>query len=361
MKFDRGRGATVTNVRRQCRLIYLVTVLMLPLAGVTVTAQSDTDAQFSMPHTAWGHPDLQGTWTMETFTPLQRPEHLGDKAFYSEEELEELRELLTAEGVDPLAGNVLAIEDEQEREERLFQTNRDDTYVHYDNELWLRGNTPKGLSSNRTSLIVDPPNGQLPARTEEAAMGVATRREARTGREFDSLEMRPMQERCVVWSHEGPPMLPPPYNDLMHIMQTPDYVAFVPELRTNQPRLVPLDGGSHISSKIEQFSGDSRGRWEGDTLVVETTNFTDKTRFQGVATSAMHVEERFTRDGDGTIRYEFTVTDSDAWTAPWSVEVPMMMRDETMYEYACHEGNHDIGNVLLIYRNLEKQAAAEGR
>ena len=158
---------------------------MLPLAGVTVTAQSDADAQFSMPHTAWGHPDLQGTWTMETFTPLQRPEHLGDKAFYSEEELEELRELLTAEGVDPLAGNVLAIEDEQEREERLFQTNRDDTYVHYDNELWLRGNTPKGLSSNRTSLIVDPPNGRLPARTEEAAMGVATRREARTGREYD--------------------------------------------------------------------------------------------------------------------------------------------------------------------------------
>jgi len=348
----------VTNTCGRNAPIYLLAILVVASMGVTVGAQSDADEQFSMPHTAWGHPDLQGIWTMETFTPLQRPEHFGEKAFYSEEELEELRELLTSEGVDPLAGNVLAIEDAQEREERLFQTNRDSTYVHYDNELWLRGNTPKGLSSNRTSLIADPSNGRLPARTEAAAMDVAARREDRVGREFDSLEMRPMQERCVVWSHEGPPMLPPPYNDLMQIMQTPDYVAFIPELRTNQPRLVPLNGSPHVSSKIQQFSGDSRGRWEGDTLVIESTNFTDKTRFQGVATAAMHVEERFTRDGNGTIRYEFTVTDSAAWTAPWSVEVPMMLRDEVMYEYACHEGNRDIGNVLLIYRNLEKQAAA---
>ena len=165
----------------------------------------------------------------------------------------------------------------------------------------------------------------------------AASREERRGHEFDSCERRPYQERCVVWSHEGPPMIPPPYNDVLKIVQSQDHVVIHPELGTNKARVIPLDGGPHISKRIRQFRGDSRGRWEGDTLVVETTNFTDKTRYQG-STAALTVVERFTRTGPDTIMYEFTVDDRTTWTAPWTVELPMQRRDVVMYEYACHEG-----------------------
>ena len=325
-----------------------------------VAAQSVSGDQYTASRTAWGHPDFEGIWTMETFTPLERPGHLGDQELYTDAEFDELQRLLTASGVDPLAGNVLALEDVEARESRLYQDNRDT--IHYDNALWLRGNTPKGLSSRRTSLIVAPSTGRLPARTEAAVMADAERRELRRDHQFDSLQMRPFSERCVVWPHEGPPMVPPAYNDLMQIMQIPGYVVMFQEMRTNQARIIPIDGRPHISDRIRQFAGDSRGYWKGDTLVVESTNFTGKTRFQRVATAAMHVVERFTRVAENSILYEFTVTDPDAWVAPWSVEIPMMRRNEEMYEYACHEGNHDIGNILTIHRNIDKQVEdTEGR
>ena len=347
------------GMRRPGRSVALVlqaaTLAVCLAAASAAVAQSGTDAGYMPPRTAWGHPDLEGRYTMETFTPLERPAHLAGQEFFTEEEAAELQALLTAEGVDPLAGNVLALEDEERREDRLYQ----DSDTHYDNSVWLRGNTPKGLSSRRTSLIVDPPDGRIPPRTGEAERAAADRRAARRGREFESHLVRPLSERCVVWPHEGPPMMPPAYNDILQILQTPDYVVIAPELRTNKPRIIPLDAGPRISDRIRLFQGDPRARWDGDTLVVESTNFTGKTLFRGAATEELIVIERFTRvDGD-TLRYEFTVDDPRAWTGPWSVEIPMLRRDDPMFEYACHEGNYDVRNILTVNRNLEKQAAGE--
>ena len=327
------------------------------LVAASAGAQAEAEVAYAPPRTAWGHPDLQGRYTMETFTPLERPAHLGGQEFFTEEEAAELQRQLTAEGVDPLAGNVLALDDEERRQDRLYQ----DSDTHYDNSVWLRGNTPKGLSSRRTSLVVDPSDGRIPPRTREAERAAAARRDARRGREFASHLERPLSERCVVWTHEGPPMVPPPYNDLVQILQTPDHVVIAPELRTNKPRIIPLDGGPRISDRIQLFQGDPRAWWDGDTLVVESTNFTEKTRFRGAATEELIVIERFTRVDADTIRYEFTVDDPRAWTSTWSVEIPMLRRDDPMFEYACHEGNRDVRNILSVNRNLEKQAAAGER
>ena len=303
-----------------------------------------------VPRTPDGHPDLQGVWTMATFTPLQRPANLAGKEFFTEEEAANLSQLLTADGVDPLAGGVLTAESEDQRAARARQTKEN---IHYDNAIWLRENTPKGLSSRRTSLIVEPSDGRIPPLTPAGQQRDAERRKAaQSGGAFDSYETRPLQERCVVWTHEGPPMIPPPYNDRMQIFQTPDYVAINPEVRTNPVRLIPLNDRPHASSLLRQWAGDSSGHWEGDTLVVDTINYNDKTRFQG-ASAALHVVERFTRVDADTIRYEFTVEDPTFWTKPWRAEIPLMKADGLLYEYGCHEGNHDIANILQITRNVE--------
>ncbi len=153
-------------------------------------------------------------------------------------------------------------------------------------------------------------------------------------------------------------MLPTAYNDIHQIFQTPDHVVVFTELSNNSPRIIPLDSRPPISDKIRQYPGDSRGHWEGDTLVVETTHFTDKTRFRG-SSAALHVVERFTRADADTVLYEFTVDDPTYWTSPWSAEIPMVKTEGPMFEYACHEGNYDIRHILEIYRNLERQAAAD--
>ena len=320
---------------------------------------ADTAAAWTVPRTPDGQPDLQGYWTTQTFTPLERPEHLADKEFFTEEEAAELQAQLTAAGVDPSARDAVNIADPEARERRLYQVNRDPSYIHYDNEIWLRTRVPKGLSSRRTSLITDPPNGRIPPLTPEARARSAAAAEARRQRgAFDSHETRPFPERCIVWAHEGPPNLPPAYNDIHQIFQTPDYVVVFTELNTNPPRIIPLDGRPRLPDRIRQFPGDSRGRWEGDTLVVETTNFNERRRFRG-STGTLHVVERFTRVAADRIRYEFTVEDPNTWTRPWSAEIPMVTTEGPLFEYACHEGNHDIRHILEIYRNLEKQAAAE--
>ncbi len=339
----------------------IVVLAAAPAAGqAQATDSGSAEAAWTMPRTADGHPDLQGFWTTQTFTPLQRPEHLGDKEFFTEEEAAELNQQLTAEGVDPLAGNVINLA-EEEREQRLFQENRenrDPSYVHYDNQIWLRTPVPKGLSTRRTSLITDPPNGRMPPLTAEAEARRAAEREARRQPgAFDGHERRPLSERCIVWPHNGPPMLPPAYNDIHQILQTPDQVAVFTELTNNSPRIIPLDGGPHISERIRQFPGDSRARWEGDTLVVETRGFNDKTRFQG-STGALHVVERFTRAADATIRYEVTVDDPTTWATPWTAAVRLKRQDANIYEFACHEGNGDMLSILATARAYGPRGAA---
>ena len=352
---------------RRLRLLTLVPIIAVGLLHPHISLGQTQSASELNQESTWqvsrlpdGQPDLQGFWTTQTFTPLERPEHLANQEFYNEEEWASLQSQLTADGVDPLARNAANLEDQEARETGLYQTNRDASYIHYDNEIWLRTPVPKGLSSRRTSLITDPPNGRIPPQTAAATQRVAARREVRQTRgAFDGYEIRPLSERCIAWPHNGPPMLPPAYNDIHQILQTPDYVVLFTELNNSLPRIIPLDGRPPLPNKIQMIPGDSRGRWEGDTLVVESRNFTDKTRFQG-STEALRVVERFTRVADATIRYEFTVEDPSAWTQPWSVEIPMLKTEGPMYEYACHEGNYDVAHILEIARNLELQQAAEG-
>ena len=310
------------------------------------------------PTTAWGHPDLQGVWTSSTYTPLERPDSLADQVFLSEEELASLNELLTGDGVDPLrARSVLAAGTEEERLERTRQTQEN---IHYDNSVWLREQQPRQLTTTRTSLIVDPPDGKIPTRIATAEEREAMRRQEsrwlvynNPSPSYESHQTRTLQERCLVWRHEGPPMLPASYNDLLQIFQTQHHVVIMQEMRANKVRIVPLDGQPHISPSIRQWPGDSRGRWEGDTLVVETVNFNEKVTFNG-ANVGLRVVERFTRLDDETIRYEFTVEDPTTWVQPWSAEYPLMKRDGPLYEYACHEGNYDIRHILEVARNVER-------
>ena len=328
-------------------------------------AQRDADGAptWTLPRTPDGRPDLQGYWTTQTFTPLERPDHLAGKEFFTEEETAALERQLTADGVDPSAREILYIEDREEIERYKYQANRTSEerhHIHYDNEIWLRTAVPKGLSSRRTSLITHPPNGQFPPLTSTAAARLAAEAKARQQPSaFDSYDNRPWSERCIAWAHEGPPMLPPSYNDVHQIFQTSDYVVVFSELAANPPRIIPLDGRPHISDKIRQFPGDSRGRWEGDTLVVETRNFAERRRYRG-SSGNLDVVERFTRVAADRMHYEFTVTDPTTWMSPWSAEVPMVKTEGPMFEYACHEGNHDIRHILEIKRNLDKQAAADG-
>ena len=355
------------------RLAVVVTVIAIGwLAAVPASGQgqaqrvADTASTWIPPRTPDGQPDLQGLWTTQTFTPLERPEYLAGKEFFTEEEAAALHQQLTAEGVDPSARDAITIEDAEARETRLQQTcdaanpvSAASSAVHYDNDIWLRTPVPKGLSSRRTSLITDPPDGQIPPLTPAARERAAAARDTRRQRgAFDGYETRPLQERCIVWPHNGPPMLPTNYNDIHLILQTPEYVVVFTEQSNNSPRIIPLDGRPPISEKIRQFPGDPRGHWEGDTLVVESRNFTDKTRFRG-SSAALHVVERFTRVAADRILYEFTVDDPTSWTRPWSAEIPMVQTEGPLFEYACHEGNHDTRHLLEIYRYLDNQAAAD--
>jgi hypothetical protein len=321
-----------------------IVLVALPLGPL---AQTTAPSKWKAPRTPEGNPDLRGTWTTQTYTPLERPARYAGREFLTEQEGRELTKLLTQEDVDPLAGGIFAASDE-ERRKRVQQNDP----THYDNSLWLRTAQPKALSSLRTSLIIDPPDGRIPPQTPEAQQRAKARRG--TGG-FDSHENRPLQERCVIWTHEGPPMMPPPYNDILQFIQTPGFVVIYRELET-APRIIPLDGRPRLPPTVRLWAGDSRGRWEGETLVVETTNFNDKTAFQG-STAALRVVERFTRVSPDRIVYQFTVDDPNTWTRPWTAEIPMLATEGRLYEYACHEGNYGIVNILRGARVGEKEAA----
>jgi hypothetical protein len=337
-------------MKGRCLAAVPMAVLAASLSTISAGAQSAA-AKAPLPRTDWGHPDLQGFWTNATFTPLQRPASLAGKEFFTSEEAAELQRALTADGVDPLAPNALAALIEGKKVEELSQQDE----IHYDNAIWLNDSRRKGLSTLRTSLIVDPPDGRIPPLTPEAQQRATVRAAALKGRAFEGPESRPLAERCIIWPHEGPPLTPPPYNNLYQIFQTPGYVVILQEIIHNA-RIIPLDGRPAVSPNIRQLSGNSRGRWEGSTLVVETSNFTGRTRFQG-STETLRVVERFTRIEGDSIDYQFTVEDPATWTRPWSAAIPMLKTEGPLFEYACHEGNYDLANILGVARALEREAA----
>ena len=301
-------------------------------------------SRWVVPRTPDGHPDMQGIWTTHTFTPLVRPDRYANQEFLTDKDFEELSVLLNDADTDPLVTNIFGASDE-DRKKRVVQNDP----THYNNAAWLATPDLAPLSSKRTSLIYDPPDGKIPAQVPDARKRAAERR-ALAG--FDSYENRPLQERCVIWTHEGPPMMPPPYDDVLQIIQTPEHFVVNRELAT-APRIIPTNARPHIPSHVRQLDGDSTGHWEGDTFVVDTTNFTDRNPFNG-SSSALHVVERFTRVSADRIVYQFTVDDPNTWTRPWSVEIPMLATKGPLFEYACHEGNYGMPDILRGARYAEK-------
>jgi hypothetical protein len=217
------------------------------------------------------------------------------------------------------------------------------------------------VGTRRTSLIIDPPDGRIPPMTAEAQKRAAARAAIRA-RVPQGPEDRPAAERCIIGFNAGPPMIPSAYNNNVQLFQTGDHVAIFNEM-IHEARIVPLDTRAHVGRGIGLWRGDSRGHWEGDTLVVDTTNFNDDARvsYDTPASATLHVVEKFTRVDANTLLYEFTVEDPATWTKPWSGQLPMVKTSDKIYEYACHEGNYAMEHMLSGARSVEKAAAAEGK
>jgi hypothetical protein len=308
-------------------------IVILALAAITATGQTSA---WKVPRTPDGRPDLQGLWNNTTLTPLERPRTLAGKEFFTEEEAGAFEK-----------GTV------QNRE----QDPNDGANDVADPKVWWE-RAIKVVSTRRTSLIVDPSDGRIPALTPEAQKRMADTRAASRLHPADGPEDRSLQERCLLSPTSGPPMLPGPYNNNYQIVQTRDYVMITVEM-IHDVRIIPMNGRPHLPATIRKWLGDSVGHWEDRTLVVDTTNFTDKTHFRG-SDQNLHLIERFTRTAPDTILYEFTVEDPTAFVTPWRAEVPMTRTPGPMYEFACHEGNFALGRILSIARQAEKAAAQNG-
>ena len=305
--------------------------LKISLLAIAVAGSSLASAQtWTPPRTPDGHPDLQGFYTNSSITPFERPKELGAKEFYTEQEAAEVRKRAL------VPANL---------------AERTGTEAHYElTQFGLDRTQSQVAFSLRTSMIVGS-EGRVPPLTPEAQQRIAQRAALAKGHEFDGPENRNIQERCIVWANEGPPMLPAGYNSYLQIVQTPAYVVILQEM-IHDARIIPVDGRPHAPPSIRRWLGDSRGRWEGDTLVVDTTNFTDKTNFRG-SRENLHVVERFTRVDENTVRYEFTVDDPTTWTKPWSAEMPLARDKGPIFEYACHEANYGFANNLKGARAQE--------
>lgn len=312
----------------------LVASAWAPRAQQPQPAKADGGRPAStLPRTADGRPDLQGTWSNQTYTPLERPAEFKGREFFTPEEAAEFSKRAT---------------------ERFLSQPDDD--AHYDNSIWMSEKQPRGVSSLRTSIVVDPPDGRLPPMNAEGR----ARQEARAAARrlvgtFDSAQARGLSERCIFWAHQGPPLMPTGYNSNVEIVQAPGSVAIIPEMMP-MARIVAVGAQSHVGQAVRGLQGHSRGRWDGDTLVVETTNFTDRTAFRG-SSEHLKVTERFTLVDADTIRYQFTVEDPHTWDRAWTGEYPMRRTADTRYEYACHEGNYGMPNILRGQRADEARAA----
>jgi hypothetical protein len=289
-----------------------------------------------IPRTANGRPDLQGVWTTSTLTPLERPAEFAGKETLTEQE--------AAEFEKRTFGQVTG-----DRRDGTAEADLGRSY----NEFW-RDRGTKVIDSRRTSLITDPPDGRVPPLTPQALKRIAAAQEKTKRQPADGPEDRSAQERCLT---RGIPILPRNYNNNYQIVQSPDYFVIVHEMN-HDARIVPLDGRPHLPQTVRSWHGDARGRWEGDTLVVETTNLLESTDFRG-ANSGLHLTERFKRVDADSISYEFTVSDPTTFTKTWSAQFPMRKAEGLIYEYACHEGNYSMTGILAGARAEEKRAAEE--
>jgi len=336
-------------------LMAALVVTIVPAAGQATSApKANTAAEvkrtWTPPRTPDGQPDLQGVWTNNTVTPLQRPKELAGKEYYTEAELTEVQQRQRER---------LALDDEEGEPPANHSgvEGAPPENVHYDHAQfgldWLQSRV---AWNRRTSLIVGP-EGTIPPLTPEARQRRTERLAKAKGHELDGPESRPLEARCLARANVGPPLLPTRYNSNLQIVQGPGYVAVESE-EIHDVRVIPLDGRPHLPNSIRQWMGDSVGHWEGNTLVVDTTNFTELNPFPGAQN--LHVIEHITRADEDTILYQFTVEDPGMWTKPWSGEVPIKKMQGQLYEYACHEANYGLENTLRGARVAEADAAVKG-
>ena len=312
-------------------LVGSTTAQMTSSAQVTSSAGQPGTVPLSGPRTPWGHPDLQGVWTNSTTTPLERPADLADKPVLTEEE-RRTRDADVASRVSfDRAGTLPGV----------------GAY----NEFWME----RGALNHRTSLVIDPPDGKIPAMTAAGQARASALAAARKANPAESYETLTAYDRCISRSLPGA-MLPGFYNHNYQIVQTRDYVVILIEM-IHDARIVPLDNRPHASAAIRSWLGDSRGRWEDDTLVIETRNVNDKVFERGVlfgVGSDLQLTERFRRTGADSLDYQFTVNAPGVFTRPWTVATPMAKIDGPIYEYACHEANYSVPNILKGARAQEK-------
>jgi len=346
------RRRLLASIGALAAAIAVASMTATPVAGQTPAAAKVRTAApakaYTPPRTADGHPDLQGVWDFRNVIPLERPSQYAGKEFLTDQEVAEY---------------------EKSAHERLDMDRRDedpsrtppvvngapataDVARAYNEFWWDYGK--KFVGSKRSSLIIDPPDGKIPPLTP-AAKKRADEIAERRARPAWGPEDRSIGERCLMGFNAGPPMLPGAYNNNMHLFQTPDYVAIVTEM-VHTTRIVPLDGRPGVN--VPQWSGNSRGHWEGNTLVIETKGFYDQTSFANSGPN-MHLIEKFSRVDADILMYEFTVSDPTTWTKPFTAQLPMRKSDETLFEYACHEGNYGLKGILSSARAVEK-AEAEG-
>ena len=325
----RNRPATLT--------IFVVLAAGIVMAPPVASGQS-SESVWQAPRTAEGRPDLQGVWDFRSLTPFERPESVADQDTFSEEEAAQFTQ------------ERLALLDK----DRPGEDGRIPLSGGYNDFWWDYG---RQLTDDlRTSLVVDPPTGRVPALTDAGQTRVTARREA-LGRDAHGPEDRGAFERCILGFNAGPPMNPSAYNNNMQLFQTADHVVILNEM-VHDARIIPLDGSRHLPDGVRQWRGDSRGRWEGETLVIETRNFTSRTSFRGSGPN-LHLVERFTRVADDTLLYEYTVADPESFERDWSVAVPMRKNDLPVFEYACHEGNYGMLNLMVSARAEDARKGAK--
>jgi hypothetical protein len=318
--------------------------IVMVAAAVNLSAQK---AKYLVPHTVDGQPDLQGTWANNNATPLERPAELAGKTTLTETEVATLKarsaRLFSGDG-DAAFGDQLFVALLTNPDKFVSSDGRTGDY----NQFWL----PDRVFDNRTSLITDPPDGKIPALTPVAARRVAAEAAARPVLPVGP-EDRSMSERCITF---GVPRTQPAYMSYYDIVQSRDTVVFRMET-IHDARIIPLDGRPHPGRPIRGILGDSRGHWEGDTLVVDTTNFSPKSNFRG-AHENLHLVERFTRVSSDRLEYSFTVSDDTTWVRPWTAMIPLQRSKAPMYEYACHEGNLGLSGILAGSRAEERAEAS---
>lgn len=329
------------RIQNSMRLRKSIIALALMLSAPLISAQND----YVAPRTLNGQPDLQGVWANNSTTPLQRPEFFADRATLTEDEYQRL--LARAAEIESGGGDALFGDGFLNAVITGEVESYDPSTGNYD-QSWMSSRNVE----RRTSLIVDPPNGRLPAMLPQVRERMNAEARIRRENPSDSYTSRPLQERCITY---GMPYMLAGYNSYYQIVQSATHVAIIQEM-IHDVRLIPLDAGDHIDADIRLWHGDSRGHFEGDTLVIETRNFSDESVFMGARGNRLFTE-RFTRTADDVLRYEFTIEDEQTWERPWTAVINYTQSKDPIYEYACHEGNYALEGILSGARAEERRAA----